>query len=127
VATTEPSRLSALDGHREVEKPWGREVWWAVNELYAGKLLYVDKGHRLSLQLHRQKDETSYLLEGCLQVVQGSDEDDLHEWIAEPGDSWRNRPGVVHTITALEDSVLIEVSTPHLDDVIRLRDDYGRA
>jgi quercetin dioxygenase-like cupin family protein len=112
---------------REVEKPWGRELWWAATEHYAGKLLFVDKGHRLSLQFHRAKDETSYLLEGRLQVHQGAAADDLSEWIVEPGDSWRNEPGVIHTITALEDSVVIEVSTPQLDDVVRLDDRYGRA
>jgi quercetin dioxygenase-like cupin family protein len=112
---------------KQVEKPWGRELWWAQTPHYAGKLLYVNKGHRLSLQFHEAKDETSYVLEGRLRVEQGPDADDLREWIVEPGDSWRNEPGVVHTITALEDSVVIEVSTPHLDDVVRLDDRYGRA
>ncbi len=126
MAATEQSGPPQMAAHRQVEKPWGRELWWAANDLYAGKLLYIDKGHRLSLQFHQRKDETSYLLEGSLQVAQGSDADELHEWVAKPGDSWRNEPGVVHTITALEDSVVIEVSTPQLDDVVRLRDDYGR-
>lgn len=126
VAATEQPRSRKLEGHRQVEKPWGRELWWAANDLYAGKLLYIDKGHRLSLQFHRHKDETSYLLDGRLLVAQGPSEDELREWLAEPGDSWRNEPEVVHTITALEDSVVIEASTPQLDDVVRLRDDYGR-
>ena len=110
-----------------VDKPWGREVWWAATEHYAGKLLYVSAGQRLSLQFHRDKDETSYVLEGRLEVQQGANADDLREWVVEPGDSWRNEPGVVHTITALEDSVVIEVSTPQVDDVVRLEDRYGRA
>ncbi len=116
-----------MASQKQVEKPWGRELWWAATEHYAGKLLYVKEGHRLSLQFHEEKDETSYLLEGRLRVHQGSDADDLRDWIVEPGDSWRNEPGVVHTITALEDSVVIEVSTPHLDDVVRIDDRYGRA
>ncbi|HWM62809.1 MAG TPA: cupin [Solirubrobacterales bacterium] len=111
---------------QRVEKPWGHEIWWAHTSDYAGKLLVVDAGHRLSLQLHREKDETSYLLSGRLLMVQGPSEDELTERILKPGESWRNRPGVVHSIEALEDSVVVEVSTPHLDDVVRLQDRYGR-
>jgi mannose-6-phosphate isomerase len=120
-----------MTGHpieqKHVDKPWGRELWWAMTEHYSGKLLYVDAGHRLSLQFHERKDETSYLLAGRLRVHQGVEAGALEEWVVEPGESWRNEPGVVHTITALEDSVVIEVSTPHLDDVVRIDDRYGRA
>jgi mannose-6-phosphate isomerase len=112
---------------RRVEKPWGHEIWWAQTDDYAGKLLFVEAGHQLSLQLHREKDETSYLLSGRLRLSQGPSEDELAERTLLPGDSWRNEPGTVHTIEALEDSTLIEVSTPQLDDVVRLRDRYGRA
>jgi mannose-6-phosphate isomerase len=110
-----------------VEKPWGYELWWANTDAYAGKLLYVDSGHRLSLQMHREKDETSYLLSGRLRVTRGADLDDLSEQDVEPGYAWRVEPGTVHCIEALEDSVVLEVSTPHLDDVVRLQDRYGRA
>ena len=126
VAAAEQSRPRKLEGHRQVEKPWGRELWWAANDLYAGKLLYIDKGHRLSLQLHRRKDETSYLLDGRLLVARAQARRSCANGSSNRATSWRNEPEVVHTITALEDSVVIEVSTPQLDDVVRLRDDYGR-
>jgi mannose-6-phosphate isomerase-like protein (cupin superfamily) len=111
---------------RHVEKPWGYEVWWAQNEHYAGKLLHVEAGHRLSLQLHREKDETSYLLSGRLRLTRGPSADSLTSEEIGPGFSWRVEPGVVHTIEALEDSVVLEASTPQVDDVVRLQDRYGR-
>ncbi|HUB98409.1 MAG TPA: cupin [Solirubrobacterales bacterium] len=109
-----------------VEKPWGHEIWWARTDRYAAKLLIVKAGHRLSLQMHREKDETSYLLSGRLLLSQGPNESELTERTVDPGCSWRNEPGVVHTIEALEDSTVLEVSTPELDDVVRLNDRYGR-
>jgi len=112
--------------HR-VDKPWGHEIWWAETEPYAGKLLIVNVGHRLSLQFDREKDETSYLLSGRLRLLQGPSEDALVESEIGAGEAWRNEPGVVHSIEALEESVVLEVSTPHLDDVVRIRDHYGRA
>jgi phosphinothricin acetyltransferase len=111
---------------RRVEKPWGHEVWWAQSDDYAGKLLVVNAGHRLSLQVHRQKDESSYLLSGRLRLSYGPSMDELAEREIGPGESWRIEPGVVHSAEALEDSVVLEVSTPHLDDVMRLEDRYGR-
>lgn len=115
-----------LEEQRRVDKPWGHEIWWAKTESYAGKILVVNSGHELSLQMHRQKDETSYLFSGRLRLIQGSHEDEIEERDIEPGQSWRNRPEVVHSIKALEDSVVFEVSTPHLDDVVRLKDRYDR-
>jgi mannose-6-phosphate isomerase-like protein (cupin superfamily) len=112
---------------RRVDKPWGHEIWWANTDLYAGKLLHVDAGHKLSLQLHREKDETSYLLSGRLRLTRGPSADALKEQEIGPGHAWRVEPGTVHTIEAMEDSVVLEVSTPHLDDVVRLQDRYGRA
>jgi quercetin dioxygenase-like cupin family protein len=109
-----------------VDKPWGHEVWWAQTDRYAGKLLIVDAGQRLSVQMHREKDETSYLLSGRMLLFQGPSAEELTERTIEPGTSWRNEPGVVHTIEALEDSTVLEVSTPQLDDVVRLSDRYGR-
>jgi len=111
--------------HR-VEKPWGYEIWWAQTADYAGKILVVNTGHQLSLQFHREKDETSYLLSGRLRLVRGPSVDELEEREIGPGDSWRNEPGTVHSIEAVEDSMVLEVSTPQLDDVVRLRDRYGR-
>jgi mannose-6-phosphate isomerase-like protein (cupin superfamily) len=110
-----------------VEKPWGHEEWWAETPVYAGKFLHVKAGHRLSLQLHEEKDESSYLLSGRLLLIRGTSVDDLEEEEIGPGHAWRVEPGTVHTIEAIEDSVVAEVSTPHLDDVVRLEDRYGRA
>ena len=110
-----------------VPKPWGHELWFAHTDRYAGKLLYVAAGHRLSMQYHRVKDETSYLISGRLLLIQGTDVESASESEIGPGTVWRNRPGVVHTIEAIEDAVVFEVSTPELDDVVRLEDRYGRA
>ena len=112
---------------RRVEKPWGHELWFAHTDRYAGKLLHVKRGQRLSLQYHESKDETSYLLSGRMLLSRGQSADALVERTLEAGDAWRNEPRVVHTVQALEDSVIVEVSTPELDDVVRLADDYGRA
>lgn len=112
---------------RRVEKPWGHELWFAQTEHYAGKLLHVRAGQRLSVQFHEEKDETSYLLSGRLRLSQGPNAELLVATELEPGAAWRNQPGQVHTIEALEDAVVVEVSTPELDDVVRLADDYGRA
>jgi quercetin dioxygenase-like cupin family protein len=112
--------------HR-VDKPWGHELWFAHTDSYAGKLLHVKAGERLSVQYHEAKEETSYLLSGRLLVSQGEDANSLATIEIGPGAVWHNRPQVVHTIEALEDSVVVEASTPELDDVVRLADDYGRA
>ena len=112
---------------RRVDKPWGHELWFALTDRYAGKLLHVRAGQRLSVQYHETKDETSYLLSGRLLLHRGSEADSLVETDLEAGAVWRNEPGQVHTIEALQDAVVVEVSTPELDDVVRLSDDYGRA
>ena len=111
---------------RHVAKPWGYEIWWAATDEYVGKILHVNKGHRLSLQYHEKKDETCYVLSGRLILVQGESTDGLSDRTVIVGDVWRNRPGVIHTIEALEDSDVIEASTPYLEDVVRLSDNYGR-
>jgi mannose-6-phosphate isomerase len=119
-----PTVTAALP--RYVDKPWGHELWFAHTDRYAGKLLHVDAGHRLSLQYHELKDETSYLLSGRMLLVQGETEAEIDTREIGPGTVWRNEPGLIHTIEALEDSVVLEVSTPELDDVVRLVDRYGR-
>ena len=120
---------SAVQGseQRRVEKPWGHEIWWAQTDDYAGKILVVNAGQQLSLQQHRKKDESSYLLSGQLRLTQGRSQAELTDREIGPGESWRIEPGVIHSIEALTDSVVLEVSTPQLDDVIRLDDRYGRA
>lgn len=112
---------------RYVDKPWGGELWFAHTDRYAGKLLDVKAGERLSVQYHDAKDETSYLLSGRIVLRRGPSAESLVETELEPGGVWRNEPGIVHSIEALEDSKIVEVSTPELDDVVRLSDDYGRA
>jgi len=111
---------------REVPKPWGSELWFAHTDLYAGKILRVRAGCRLSVQLHEEKDETSYVLSGRVIVSQGESAETMAAEELGPGDSWRNSPLVVHTLEAVEDAEIIEVSTPQLEDVVRLEDRYGR-
>lgn len=104
-----------------VDKPWGREVWYAHTERYAGKVLEVDAGHLLSLQKHEVKHETLFLQSGRMTFTRDGEE---FEWL--PGTAIEIPPGTVHRMEALEDSVILEVSTPELDDVVRLEDAYGR-
>lgn len=111
---------------REVPKPWGSELWFAHSELYAGKILRVRAGYRLSIQYHEAKDETSYVLSGRVMVSQGDSVDEMSTREYGPGETWRNPPLLVHSLEALEDSEIIEVSTPQVEDVVRLEDRYGR-
>jgi mannose-6-phosphate isomerase len=115
-----------LDTARRVDKPWGYEIWWSHTDLYAGKILHLEAGHRLSLQYHEQKDESCYLLSGSVRLIKGPSLDDLDAIDLAPGACWRNLPGEIHTIEGLAASDVLEVSTPQLDDVVRLLDDYGR-
>lgn len=109
------------------EKPWGREVWFAHTDRYAGKILEVRKGGRLSLQYHEKKTETQYVFEGKVKLTYGNDEKNLSERIMMPGDKFDIYPYTIHRIEGLEDSKIFEVSTPELDDVVKLADDYGRS
>ena len=108
------------------EKPWGREVWFAHTDRYAGKILEVKKGHRLSLQLHERKMETQYIYKGRIKLYIGTDEKNLKEITLNAGDKFDIEPREIHRIEALEDSEIFEVSSPELDDVVKLADDYGR-
>jgi mannose-6-phosphate isomerase len=107
---------------RIVPKPWGKEIWYAHTDRYAGKILEVTCGHLLSLQKHRVKHETLYLLSGLMRFTR---EDEVFDWA--PGTVVEIPPDTVHRMEALADSVILEVSTPELDDVVRLEDRYGRA
>jgi mannose-6-phosphate isomerase len=111
---------------RRVEKPWGYELIWADTELYVGKILFVEAGHALSLQYHERKDESWLVQQGRANVEVGEVGGALVAQEIGPGDTFRYRPGTVHRVTALEDTLIVEVSTPHLDDVVRLDDRYGR-
>ncbi len=108
------------------EKPWGYEIWFAHNTHYAGKILFIKKGHRYSLQYHEKKEESQYLQSGKAKLTFGTDKDNLEEIILEPGDKFDVLPGVIHRVEAIEDATIFEVSTPDLDDVVKLDDDYGR-
>jgi len=113
---------------RKVEKPWGHELIWAETEGYVGKVLFVKAGESLSLQFHRVKDESWLVQAGRAKVELGSAGDVfLNQEVVGAGASFRLRPGTVHRVTALEDTTILEVSTPQVDDVVRLEDRYGRA
>jgi mannose-6-phosphate isomerase len=111
---------------RRVEKPWGWELIWAETDAYVGKLLFVAAGQSLSLQYHRLKDEAWLVREGRARLELGGVDGPLEQVEIGPGDAFHYRPGTVHRVTALEDTLIVEVSTPHLDDVVRLEDRYGR-
>ena len=108
-----------------VDKPWGYELRFARTDRYAGKVLFVKAGSQLSLQFHERKDEAFFVQEGTLELVlgQGSEQQVLR---LEPGMSRRIAPRTVHRFRAVTDVLLFEVSTPELEDVVRLEDDYGR-
>ena len=113
--------MSSARQPKIVDKPWGREVWYAHTDRYAGKILEVDAGHSLSLQKHVVKHETLFLLSGRMTFTRDGD---VFEWT--PGTAIEIPPDTVHRMEAIEDSVILEVSTPELDDVVRLEDRYGR-
>jgi mannose-6-phosphate isomerase len=113
---------------KRIEKPWGYELLWAHTDAYVGKLLHVRAGQSLSLQFHRLKDESWYVQEGRVHLELGDPGDPLlNTEVVGPGRCFHFRPGTVHRVTALEDTTILEVSTPELDDVVRLEDAYGRA
>ncbi len=109
-----------------VEKPWGRELWVAVTDHYALKIIEFKKGSRSSLQYHRQKHEHIYVDSGVAQMEWENDQGQMETLILKAGDVVENKPGRKHRTTALEDARFIEVSTPQLDDVVRVQDDYNR-
>ncbi len=112
---------------RRVDKPWGYELVFAHTDAYVGKVLFVRTGHALSLQYHEVKDEAWYVWAGQATLELGAVGDDSLETVRlEPGDAFHFVPGTVHRVTAIEDTTILEVSTPHLDDVVRLEDLYGR-
>ena len=111
---------------QKTEKPWGFELLFAHTPKYAGKLIFVRKGHRLSLQYHEKKDETMYIYQGkALLEIEGSD-GQLVQTTLQPGQCIRIPPLTKHRLEAIEDTTFFEVSTPELEDVVRLEDDYGR-
>ncbi|MGQ0734292.1 MAG: cupin [Acidobacteriota bacterium] len=111
--------------HR-VEKPWGFELWWARTDRYVGKLIHINQGHALSLQYHERKDETIFVWQGRMLFESRDADGILHGREMGPGEAVHVSPPTVHRMTALEDTDLFEVSTPEVEDVVRLEDRYGR-
>jgi mannose-6-phosphate isomerase len=112
---------------RKVEKPWGYELIWALTDVYCGKVLFVRAGQALSLQFHREKDESWLVQSGRAKLELGNVGDSvLKAEVVGPGAAFHYTPGTVHRLTAIEDTTILEVSTSQLDDVVRLEDAYGR-
>jgi mannose-6-phosphate isomerase len=109
-----------------IEKPWGHEILFAVTEKYTGKILFIKKGHRLSLQYHKQKDETFYCLKGRASlIIKNGNTTNILPLV--PDRSYHIEPMTIHRLEAIRDTTLVEVSTPEAEDVVRVEDDYGRA
>jgi len=109
-----------------IEKPWGREEVIEINDKYMVKKLTMWAGHRCSLQYHNNKKETIYVLSGVLNIIQGTTQDALVSKHYRAGDTITIPPGLIHRMEGVEDSVYIEASTPEMEDVVRLVDDYNR-
>jgi mannose-6-phosphate isomerase len=111
----------------KVEKPWGYELIWALTGRYCGKVLFVKAGQSLSLQFHREKDESWFVQSGRAKLELGEvGATVLEQEVIGPGSAFHFTPGTVHRVTALDDTTILEVSTPEIDDVVRLEDAYGR-
>jgi mannose-6-phosphate isomerase len=111
----------------KVDKPWGYELRWAITDRYLGKVLHLNKGEALSLQYHRLKDECQYVINGEIEMELGGDDGALTTHRMRAGDTIHLTPGTRHRLTAVEAADIFEVSTPEIDDVVRLEDRYGRA
>ena len=112
---------------RKTEKPWGYELLFAHTPKYAGKVIFVSKGHRLSLQYHEKKDEVMYIYQGEVLIETEGSDGRMVSSVFKPGQCIRIPPLTRHRLKAIEDTTLFEVSTPELGDVVRVEDDYGRA
>ena len=112
---------------RHVPKPWGHETIWAHTDRYVGKILHIKAGQALSVQYHERKDETVYLLRGEMKYwVQLPGDSELRDQALSTGQSFRITPGTIHYMEAVTDCDVLEASTPELDDVVRIKDRYGR-
>jgi mannose-6-phosphate isomerase-like protein (cupin superfamily) len=118
--------MSTKQNIRRVEKPWGYELIWAETKDYVGKILHVKKGHQLSLQYHNIKEETMYVAKGKMTLVFEADDGAMLNVLLHEGEAHHIPTGRKHRIVATEDVDVFEVSTPHLNDVVRLEDGYGR-
>lgn len=122
----EPATTQLNFNTQRIDKPWGYEIIWAQTPDYVAKLLFVKAGESLSLQYHEIKEETLFLESGNCRLEAGNSAEDLKRVDFKPGDSFHVPPGLVHRIGAETDVRIFEVSTPHLSDVVRLEDRYGR-
>ena len=113
---------------RHIPKPWGYETIWAHQPFYVGKFIHIKEGHQLSLQKHLMKHESICVLKGKMRLHIALTDDDhkLTYHVLGPGDSWDIAPGTLHRFEAIDETDLVEVSTPYLDDIVRVKDDYGR-
>ena len=118
------SNLS-LSGYT-VSKPWGHEQWLELNEFYAYKVIHMKKGNQSSLQLHEKKVEANYVIDGLAEVLLENDEGEMVSYEFKAGSGWVVPVGKKHRVIAKTDYTALEVSTPHLDDVVRIKDDYNR-
>ncbi|MEE9472430.1 MAG: cupin domain-containing protein [Acidimicrobiia bacterium] len=109
-----------------VDKPWGHELIWALTDRYVGKILFIEAGKRLSLQYHEEKDESIFVLEGRMVLHLEDSEGELQSIEMEHGDFHRIPVGARHRFAAIEDTRLVEVSSPEIEDVVRVEDDFGR-
>lgn len=114
------------DDSQIVQKPWGKEVWLELNSKYCYKCIHINSGHRTSLQYHKIKLETIYVAEGEAEVWLENDDGNIDKKIMKSGDWFTVIPLKKHRVVALSDVVLLEVSTPEVDDVVRVDDKYGR-
>ena len=120
------SENNTLEGAVVVDKPWGHELIWARTDRYVGKILHVRAGEALSLQYHRVKDETVMVLSGRMLLEFFADGEVLQSRELGPREPFRIAPELRHRMIAIEDTDVLEVSTPELEDVVRLEDRYGR-
>jgi mannose-6-phosphate isomerase len=125
-STPPPPEIRRIEDTK-VDKPWGYELRWAITDRYLGKVLHVNKGESLSLQYHEFKDECQYLIKGAVDIELGGPDGALSSHRMGVGDTLHITPGTRHRITAVEDADIFEVSTPEIEDVVRLEDRYGRA
>ena len=117
--------MSGRSEVKRVPKPWGHEIIWAHTDRYVGKILHINAGHALSVQYHERKDETVHLLSGEL-IYWVQQDGEMRDMKLRAGESFRITPGTIHYMEAVTDVDVLEASTPELDDVVRLRDRYGR-
>jgi quercetin dioxygenase-like cupin family protein len=125
MSSTPPNAQSGRVDQTHVPKPWGHELIWARSDRYVGKILHIKAGERLSDQYHERKDETVLLLSGKL-IYWVQVDGEMRDMHLSQGESFRIVPGTIHSMEAVTDCDVLEVSTPELNDVVRLKDRYGR-